>query len=129
VLRDYKVSHDVTVAVKDLAKVPDVLGALGDNKVTNISGPNFGFADDKAVAREARDMAIQDAKDEAQKLAHSLGVHLVRIVSFNESNNGAPVPMYAKAMDSVGAGTASAPTIPTGTQKVDETVTITYEIR
>ena len=74
-------------------------------------------------------MAIQDAKDEAKKLAASLGVHLGRIVSFNEqSNGGNPMPMY-KALDSVATTAAVSPSIPTGTQKVDESVTITYEIR
>ncbi len=128
-IRGYEVAHNVTVAVKDLEKVNDVLAALGTAGVSDISGPNFGFEDDKAIAREARDHAIEDAKDEAQKLAKSLGVRLVRIVSFSENGN-TPYPMYAESkvsnQDAVGA---AAPTIPIGDQKIQSTVTIVYEIR
>ena len=125
-LRGYQVSHNITINVKNLDIVPQVLGALGDAGVSNISGPNFGFEDDKAIAREARGLAIQDARNEAQKLADSLGVHIVRIVSFSENNGGYPQPMYG-AMDSK-AGT-SAPSIPVGDQNITANVTIVYEIQ
>lgn len=130
VIRGYQVSHSVTVSVKDLDAVPGVLGALADAKVTNISGPNFGFEDDKAVAREARDLAIKDAEAEAKKLARSLGVRLVRIVSFSDSSGGYPQPMYARDMM---AGTStkaeSVPNLPVGEQNITSNVTVVYEIK
>jgi hypothetical protein len=131
VLRGYQVSHAVSLSIKDLTKVDAVLGVLAKDGVTDMSGPNFGFEDDKMVAREARDAAIADAKVEAQKLATSLGVKLVRIVSFNENGGGYPMPMYAtKDMMATGAGApASAPVVPVGVQKVESNVTIVYEIR
>ncbi len=129
VLRGYQVSHSVTVSIKALDKVPDVLGALADAKVTNISGPNFGFDDDKAVAREARDLAIADARTEAEKLAKSLNVRLVRIVSFSENGGGYPVPMYARdaVMNESKAG--AAPSLPVGEQNIQSNVTVVYEIQ
>lgn len=128
-LRGYEVSHSITVSVKDLDKVDAVLGVIGKIGVTDISGPNFGFEDDKMIAREARDLAIADAKAEADKLTKSLGVKIVRIVSFSESGSGYPVPMYARDM-SVGAKAESTdPVIPVGVQKVESNVTIVYEIR
>jgi uncharacterized protein YggE len=131
ILRGYQVVHSVTVAVKNLDNVSNVLKVLGDNQVSSLSGPNFGFADDHSVADEARDKAIADAKQKAQVLAKSLGVRLVRIVSFSENaSGGGVVPMYAKALDSAVAGQAAvAPTLPTGTQKVTSNVTVVYEIK
>ncbi len=128
-IRGYQVSHNVTVSIKDLEKVNDVLGALGTAGVSDISGPNFGFEDDKAVAREARDLAIGDAKEQARALAKSLGVRLVRIVSFSEGGNYYPMAnQSAMLKDAVGAA-PSAPTLPVGDQKVQSSVTIVYEIR
>ena len=128
-IRGYEVVHTVTVAVKDLEKVNDVLGVLGQNAVSDISGPNFGFEDDKAIAREARAIAIEDAEAEAKALARALGVKLVRIVSFNE--NGGAMPFYARmeagAADAVKS--QAAPALPVGDQKVQAAVTIVYEIR
>jgi uncharacterized protein YggE len=130
VLRGYEVSHSITVSIKDLEKVDAVLGVLGANGVTDMSGPNFGFEDDKLVAREARDAAILDAKAEADKLAASLGVKLVRIVSFTENAGGYPMPMYARDMMLQSAkAEVSNPVIPVGVNKVESTVTIVYEIR
>lgn len=129
-LRGYEVNHSITVSVKDLDKVESVLGILAENTVTDMQGPNFGFEDDKMIAREARDLAIEDAKVEAEKLAKSLGVKLVRIVSFSENGGGYPMPMYAKAEMGIAMNMdASTPEIPVGEQKVSSNVTIVYEIR
>jgi uncharacterized protein len=129
-LRGYEVAHAVTLSIKDLEKVDVVLGVLGKAGVTDMNGPNFGFEDDKMVAREARDAAIADAKAEAQKLAASLGVKLVRIVSFSETGGGYPMPLYARDMIASSAKTeASTPLVPVGVQKIESTVTIVYEVR
>jgi uncharacterized protein YggE len=131
VLRGYEVSHSITVSIKDLTQVDAVLGVLAKGGVTDMNGPNFGFEDDKLVAREARDMAITDAKAEAEKLASSLGVKLVRIVSFSESGSNYPAPMYARDMMATGATMkeSSNPVVPVGINKVESNVTIVYEIR
>ncbi len=131
VLRGYRVTHSITVSVKDLDKVESVLGILGNAGVTDLSGPNLGFEDDTAVAREARDLAIADAKTQAKALAKSLGVRLVRIVSFNEGGNAYPVTMSARpemAYD-MKAGSAANVTLPIGDQSVQSNVTIVYEIQ
>jgi len=130
VLRGYEVSQVVTVKISDLALVETVVGILGQNGVSDIQGPNFGFDDDKAVAREARELAIKDAKEQAKKLADDLGVDLVRIVSFNESGNAMPVPMYrSEMMAAQDSKAGSSPSIPVGTTDIDSSVTIVYEIR
>lgn len=129
-LRGYQVSHSVTVSVKNLDTVPQVLGVLANVAVTHISGPNFGFEDDKAVAREARDLAIEDARKEAQKLAKSLGVRVVRIVSFSENGGGYPSPLYARdAMMAKTEVAGAAPSLPVGEQNITSNVTVVYEIQ
>ncbi len=127
-LRGYQVSHTITVNVKVLDTVPQVLGALGDNGVTNISGPTVGFEDDTEIAREARDLAITDARAQAKSLAKSLGVRLVRIVSFSEQSGSYPM-MYARdaVMNETKAG--STPTVPVGEENISANVTIVYEIQ
>jgi uncharacterized protein YggE len=127
-LKGYIVSQDVTVSVKDLTKTETVAGILGKDGVTSIDGPNLGFDEPNEVQDEARDAAIADAKVQAQKLASSLGVRLVRIVSFSDNAGSPVVPvMYdAKAMTATAA--PAAPSIPTGVQTVNDTVSITYEI-
>jgi uncharacterized protein YggE len=131
VLRGYEVAHSITISIKNLEKVESALGILATNAVSDMQGPNFGFEDDKMIAREAREAAIVDARAEAEKLAKSLGVKLVRIVSFSENNGGGyPMPMYTKTqMGEAMNMDAKTPEIPVGQQKVESNVTVVYEIR
>lgn len=131
-LRGYEVSHSAVVKIKDLEKVETVIALLANNGVTDMQGPNFGFDDDKAIAREARELAIADAKEQAQKLASDLGVKLVRIVSFDEQgsgvNNVIRQMMSVEKEDSMNIG-ASAPSLAIGNQEITSNVNIVYEIR
>lgn len=131
VLAAYVVSQTVEVKVRKLDQAGDLLTGIGGLGATNLSGLTFSVDKEKDLQNQARDKAIIDAKAQAQSLAKSLGVSLVRIVSFNESNNNYPRPVYYAKMDSVGMGTSavSTPQLPTGENKISSDVTITYEIR
>ena len=63
-------------------------------------------------------------------MARAAGVHLARVITFSESSNNYPGPIYYSAL-SEGKGAASAPTpdIQPGTQEVKVSVVVTYEIR
>lgn len=128
VLRGYEVAHTVTVSVKDLEKADDVLTALGNSGVSDISGPNFGFEDDVAIAREARALAIADAQTEAKSLARALNVKIVRIVAFDETR-AYPTPMYATRDAAASTQKTETATLPIGDQNVYSSVTIVYEIQ
>ena len=134
VLRGYEVRQTTTVKVRDTAKAGDLLAGVGTKGATEVSSLNFTFDDIDVVQDEARNEAISDAKEKADVLARQLGVGLVRVVSFNESTGGYPVPYYSRDMvyGMGGAETAvaeKAPDISTGENKVTSNVTVTYEIK
>jgi uncharacterized protein YggE len=133
VLKGYEVRQTTTIKVRDTAKAGDLLTGVGGKGATEVSGLNFTFDKPDQVQEDARDKAIANAKDKADMLAKSLGVKLVRVVSFNENGNY-PVPMYARDMAyGSTAGVAneakSAPEISIGQNKVTSDVNVTYEIR
>ena len=127
----FEVSQTISVKVRKVDTAGAMLTQVGTLGATDISGLNFTVDDDEALKAQARDLAIADAKAKAEKLAKSLGVHLVRIVSFNE--NGGGYPMYASAPMAMdmrsGNKEAVAPSVPTGENKTTSNVTITYEIK
>lgn len=132
-LRGYEVRQTTTIKVRDTAKAGDLLTGVGGKGATEVSGLNFTFDDPDAVQAEARDEAIADAKQKAETLAKSLGVKLVRVVSFTEGGNY-PMPYYAHDMAQGLGGAESAvvnkaPDISVGENKVTSSVTVTYEIR
>jgi len=129
-LAAYVVSQSVMVKVRALGNAGKLLAGIGELGATNVSGLSFDFDKRDELVREARDKAIKDARGEAAKLAKSLGVRLVRIISYNEGG-GYPL-YYAKAEAAFGRGGDMAPTapeIPVGEDKIVSTVSITYEIK
>ncbi|MDO8564919.1 MAG: SIMPL domain-containing protein [bacterium] len=129
-LAAYVVSQSVTVKVRNLDNAGKLIAGTGEIGATNISGLSFDYDDREALVKEARDLAISEAREEAQKLAKSLGVKLVRIVSYNDGGNY--YPMYAKAEMAYGRGGDAAslpPEIPVGEEKITANVSITYEIK
>jgi uncharacterized protein YggE len=129
-LAGYDVTHSIDVKVRKIEDASKILAVLGSKNVTNLSGINFTNEDPNAAQAQARDKAIADAKSKAQKLADSLGVSLVGVVSFSEGGNY-PI-YYGKTMASdsmaIGGAPAAAPMLPAGQNKVTSNVTITYEI-
>lgn len=130
-LTGYEVNQTTTVKVHDTTKAGDLLAGVGSKGASNVSGLNFTFSDPNAVQAQARDKAIVDAKSKADALAKSLGVSLVRVVSFQESAGGDyPRPMYATmASGATDSAKSVAPDISVGQNNTTDDVTITYEIR
>ncbi len=127
----YEVSQSITVKIRETEKAGTILSGVGELGATNISSLNFTIDDEDDLKREARQLAIKDAKAKAKELARDLDVKLVRIVSFSESGYR---PYYAKGlemtvMDSGMGGGEIAPEIPMGENKISSNVTIVYEIK
>ncbi len=132
VLKGYEVRQSTTVKVRDLTKAGTLLTGVGGTGATELSGLNFTFDDPNKNKDEARKIAIANAKTKADELAKQLGVRVIRVVSFNESGYGYPMPMYGR--DMVGGAEAQstkavAPTISTGENTVISNVSVVYEIR
>lgn len=125
----YTATQSITVKVRVVDNASEIRTGLATIGVTDISGPTFSIDDEEVFKVEARSKAITDAKAKAKVLVGELGVKLGKVVSFSESNGGY-YPMYeAKAMMSDSSGSAPAPILPKGENKITSNVTITYEIR
>lgn len=125
----YQVSHSIEVKVRDLDTVGALLGGLGEQGVQNLYGPNFALDNPTAGADAARADAIANAKQEAQILAAQLGVRLGRIVNFSESPGYYPYPVAYGKGGATADSAATPPSVPSGENEYDSTVSITYEIR
>jgi uncharacterized protein YggE len=133
VVTGYTTSQSVQVKVRDVNKNKELVEQLVAGLTTTgvrVSTPTSSIDDVDVYKRLVRNEAIVKARQEAEVLAQSLGVKLVRIASFNENGGG----YYPYAMDSMSARPAMnkaevIPDLPTGTNNVSAEVTITYEIR
>lgn len=100
----YRASNTVTVTIRDLAKVGNVLQVAADAQANTAYGIQFDLEDDAALVNEARRLAIKDATDAAQELAKLTGVELGDIVSITEEepDDGQPTT-YALAATNASA--------------------------
>lgn len=128
----YTATQSITVKVRAVDSASDVRTGLAAIGVTDISGPTFSIDNEDTVKDAARSLAITNAKEKAQVLAKDLGVKLGHVVSFSENNGGGYGVMYSeKAMMSSdrAAGSAPAPILPKGENKITSNVVIVYEIK
>ena len=127
----FEVYQSITVKVRAIDTAGKLLSGIGSKGATDISGLTFTVDDEDAQKAEARKLAIEDAKAQGKILAESLGVKIVKMISYYEDAGG--MPMYDnRMMDtamSAKAGMAPTPEIPTGESKTVSNVTITYEIK
>jgi uncharacterized protein len=130
ILTGYEVNQYITVKVRDIEKVGDLVTKVGATAVSNISGVQFEVDKREQFVADARNKAIADAKVKAKELAKQLGVRLGDIISYNENGN---YPVYYGAMGKGGADmavSASVPVeLPQGETKITSNVSITYEIK
>lgn len=131
-LKGYRVSNQLTIKIRDLQKITEILNLAGKYGATEVGGLNFTIDDTENLKTEARDKALADAKLKAVNLAKSLGVRLGNIVSFNEYESGAG-DYYALAKSSYstmaeGGGMTAPEAVASGSKDVTMNVNLTFEI-
>ena len=131
----YEADQTVTVKVEGVDKSTTVLDNVIDGSVTNganeVDGVNLSLQDPSALQEQAQEAAIADAKQKAQKLADAAGLNLGKVVSVSESAGNFPSPLPFSPAMALSAGQASnsvAPTVQTGSQEIDETMTVTFNV-
>ena len=124
-LLGYKVTNELTVKVRDLSKIPQILGLAGKYGVTEIGGLNFTIDDPENLKFDARSKALSDAKNKAAYLSTKLGVKLGSVIAYNEYESGGDIyPMKTMAYGA-GGGPES---VSSGSKDVVMNVSVTYEI-
>jgi len=129
VIVGYTASESITVKIRNTDDAGTIMQSLGTVGVSNLSGPNFTIDNEDSLKIEARQKAIDDAKDKAKELAKALGVRLGKITNFSENGNY-PVMYATKGMMFDSASSVPAPAqLPKGENTISSDVTITYEIK
>jgi uncharacterized protein YggE len=124
----YTGNATVEVKVENKDMVSQVIQAgtqAGANQVLNT---RFVVDKPEKYREEARTKAINNAKEQAQKLASQLGIKLGKVTNIVESTDTGvqPMPMFAKAADAR-VGSAPAPELEAGNSTITSTVTLYFE--
>ena len=126
VITGYQASNTVSIKVRDIARLGEVLDALVASGANQVNGPSFEIDQPEAVYDEARQEALKQARARAEMYAKSLGMKVRRIVSISEGGGfQPPVPMMkTMAMD---ARMESAPVAP-GETTLSANLDVVFEL-
>lgn len=123
----YNGNVTVLIKVKNQDMTTQVIEKATAAGANEIHGTRFSVDKPEKYREEARNKAIENAKEQANKIASNLGIKLGRVVNIAESSPDQGVqPMYdLKERSAVGAG--AGPSIEPGTQTIVSTVTLYFE--
>ena len=130
ILVGYEVQQELTVKIRDLTKIGSIIQCATEAGANQIGDLQLLVDEEEIFKTQAREEAIQQAKEKAQNLASQLGVRLGPIVSFREqaatpyfmSRLYGAMPTSQESTDSI------VPEIEIGENKIRVEVGITYEL-
>ncbi|HET6388214.1 SIMPL domain-containing protein [Hyphomicrobium sp.] len=126
VLRGYRVSNQVVVYVRDLAKLGEILDQVVSAGANQIQGLAFEVSKEDELKDEARKGAVANALRRAKLLAAAAGAEVGNVMQISEETvPGGPVPYGAPRL----AKAAAAAPIEVGTSTLEARVTITWALK
>lgn len=102
----YMVDNTVYVTVRDLQSLGQVLDSVVRAGANSINGVTFDVLDKESAMNEARELAIADAKKNAEAMAKAAGITLGEIYTLSVYNSGSPVPVFEGKGGMMNAGQA-----------------------
>jgi len=130
--RGFTVTQNIEVTLRDTKKSERLIQLSGELNLNQVGGLTFTVDKPAKYIDEARAMAMQQARANAESIAKNAGFRLGRLTNYSENTNpgGYPTPMYASDKLDIGGSVAvPAPTINPGTYEIYVQVSLNYEIQ
>lgn len=133
VLKGYRATTSLSITTQELDKVAALIQQAVSSGANQLSGIRFYVKDTDKLMEQALDMAVDDAKAKADRVAGRLGAKVVSVKNISIYDNG--VSMYSQPMYDSGRGAAmvkadAAPApVYGGTATFTARVSVTFEIQ
>jgi uncharacterized protein len=121
----YRASNRVTIRLRDVTKVANVIDVLVSAGANDIGGINFTVSQPSKHLDEAREKAVADARRKAEIFAKAAGVTLGEPISISEET-GAPAPMFRGKM---AAPMAAGAPVAQGEETLSVSVNVSWAIK
>lgn len=127
----YNAQASVTIRTQEIDLAPQVVSRATEAGANQVNGISYSVDDPAKFREEARTAAIENAKQQAEKLASELGISLGKVSNIVESSAGSPQPLYreAYAAQDIAVAESAPANFEPGTQTVTSTVTLYFEKR
>lgn len=128
-LRGYVARNAVEVRIDDLARLGQVLDVAVTGGATSIGGIRFDLKDRAAAEQEALQMAVADARAQANTAAQAASMKVDRVLRIEVGRESPMPPPRPMPMRMEMAGVAAEPPISPGELEIRATVTLTSAIK
>lgn len=129
IVNGYRFFKRVSVTVKDIGKVEELLTKIIYSGATNLYGVDYRTSEFRENMDKARIEAIKAAKEKAEMLASELGQSIGKAIRIKEpSYPGSPFGRTANVMHMSGLGD-SGPDIKPGMIKVSASVNVDFQLK
>ena len=117
------------MTVRDVQKLGAILDATVRVGANTINGIQFDASDKEKATSEARKLAVESARSQAEELAKYAGVQLGNVLTLNATAQDAQPPVYYAGATMARAAGDSAVPVATGQLLVSVEAHITFEIK
>ncbi len=121
----YRASNRVTVKLRDVAKVANIIDVLVGAGANELGGISFMVSQASKLLDDAREKAIADARRKAEIYAKAAGVTLGEPLSISEEGGSGPPVFRGKMMAPMAAGAAVAQ----GEETLSVSVSVSWAIK
>ena len=128
-LTGYRATNTVNVKFRDLKRTGAILDALVAEGANQINGPNLTIDKPDEAYDEARVKAIAAGRARAELYARALGKRVVRLISVSESGGYSAPPPMPYMRDMAQASVASKTEIDPGTQQLQVSLAMSFELQ
>jgi len=131
IFKGYQLTSSLEVKIRDLEKISDIIDGAVSRGANQVGDIQFVIDDPEKLKEEARNKAIDSAKERAESVAKATGLKLGKIVSFSEAvaPQEYPSPYYLEIGREEAAGGGISPEIEKGSQEIEVTVSLTFELK
>jgi uncharacterized protein len=124
----YAVRNELSVRIRDLVKVGQLLDTIIAEGANSVSGPTFTVAEPSPLEDQARRVAMQDAIRRGTLYAQAAGVHLGPIFRIEEVAYRPPQPLPITAMPRMEAAADQSVPIESGELTFQVQVAVAWRI-
>ena len=125
----YRVSNMVTVKIRKLDQVGELIDAAVAAGANSLWGVNFDLEDRAELEANARAQAVENARQRAEELAKLAGVKVGGVVQISEVIGGGtyyPMPAAPRAAEGMGGGAGP---ISPGELEITYQIQVTFELQ
>lgn len=121
----YAVTNELSVVVRDVKRLGDILDEIVTLGANQIGGLSFEISDPASLKDEARKSAIAEARRRATLYAEAAGVTLGEVVTITEGSAHIPPRPLVMAR----AAMAESVPVEAGSQRLEIEVTVTWSLK